>query len=146
LASHLRPGGIAAFQEFDIAHLATTPVHPPNPLYQQVDTWVVEALRRAGLPIRMGLELYTVFLEAGLPAPQMKGEATIFAGPDWAGYDWAAESIRSVLPLILKFGFDTAEEVGIETLAERLRNEALSQRLVVQGPTIISAWTGKPNP
>ncbi len=104
----------------------------------------MKALRCAGLPIRMGLDLYTAFLDAGLPAPQMSGEATIITGPDWAGYDWAAETIRTLLPLILKFGLATAEEVQIETLAERMRHEALSHRLVVRGPDIISAWTRKP--
>jgi hypothetical protein len=49
--------------------------------------------------------------------------------------------VRTLLPVILKFGLATAEEVGIETLAERMRNEALSQRLVVRGVDIISAWT-----
>jgi SAM-dependent methyltransferase len=144
LATHLRPGGIVAFQEFDIAHFATTPVHPPNQLIEQVCKWNVEAFRHAGLPVRMGLDLYTTFLNAGLPAPQMTGEATIFAGPDWVGYDWAAETIRTVLPLILKFGLATAEEVQIETLAERMRHEALSQRLVARGPDIISAYTRRP--
>jgi SAM-dependent methyltransferase len=144
LASHLRPGGIVAFQEFDMVPFATTSAHPPNPLIDHPPTWVVEALRRAGLPVRMGLELYTVFLDAGLPAPKMSGEATIIAGPEWVGYDWAAESVRTVLPHILKFGLATAEEVDIETLAERMRSEALSQRLVIRGPDIISAWTCKP--
>jgi len=144
LATHLRPGGIVAFQEFDLAHFATTPVHPPNQLIEQICTWNVEAFRRAGLPIRTGLDLYTLFLDAGLPAPQMSGEATIIAGPDWAGYDWAAETIRTVLPLILKFGLATAEEVQIETLAERMRHESLNHRLVSRGPDIISAWTRKP--
>jgi SAM-dependent methyltransferase len=146
LAEHLRPGGIVAFQEFDLAHFATTPVHPSNPLIEQVYRWNVEAFRRAGLPIRMGLDLYTVFLDAGLPAPKMSGEATIIAGPEWVGYDWAAETIRTVLPLLLKFGLATSEEVGIESLAERMRNEAISQRLVLRGPDIISAWTCKPAP
>jgi ubiquinone/menaquinone biosynthesis C-methylase UbiE len=146
LASYLRPGGIVAVQEFDMAHLATTPTQPPNPLIQQVSTWAVEALRRAGLPVRMGLDLYTVFLDAGLPAPQMRGEATFMAGPDWTAYDWPAETIRSLLPLILQFGLATAEEVDIDTLAERMRNQALSHRLVGLGPTIISAWTRKPLP
>jgi ubiquinone/menaquinone biosynthesis C-methylase UbiE len=145
LANHLCPGGIVAFQELDLAHYATTAVHPPSQLSNQVFTWILEAFRRAGLPVRMGLEMYTVFLDAGLPAPQMSGEATIVAGPDWVGYDWGAETVRSLLPLILKFGLATAEEVAIDTLAERLRDEAISQRLVLYGPNIISAWTHKPS-
>lgn len=144
LVSHLRPGGVVAFQDLDLAHVATTGVYPPNPLLQHVLTWMLEAFRRAGLPVRRGLDLYTVFLDAGLPAPHMRGEATIIAGPDWLGYDWIAETARSLLPLILKFGLATEEEVGIDTLAERMRDEALNGRLVVRGPDIISAWTRSP--
>ena len=65
------------------------------------------------------------------------------AGPDWLWYDYAAETVRSLLPLILKFGIATAEEVTIDTLAERLRAEALSQRAVVRGPDVVSAWARK---
>jgi ubiquinone/menaquinone biosynthesis C-methylase UbiE len=143
LAHHLRPGGIVAFQEFDFAHFDTTPAHPPNQLTNQVCTWFLEAVRRAGLPVRMGLDMYTVFLDAGFRAPQMGCEGTIGAGPDWLWYEWSAESLRAVLPLILKFGIATAEEVAIDTLAERLRAEAVSRRLVMRGPDLVSAWTRK---
>jgi len=95
------------------------------------------------MPLRMGLDMYTAFLDAGLRAPQMGCEGTMGAGPDWLWYDYAAETVRSLLPLILKFGIATAEEVAIDTLAERLRAEALSQRAVVRGPDVVSAWARK---
>jgi hypothetical protein len=145
LAHHLRPGGIIAFQEIDIAHYETAPVHPPNPLINQVFTWLLQVGRRRGIRERIGLDMYTIFLDTGLPAPQMSGEAMIMAGPDWMWYDRYAESVRSVLPIILKLGLATEEEVGISTLAERLRDEAMSQRLVLRGMDLISAWTCKPS-
>lgn len=141
LTGFLHPGGIVAFQEFDMGHFATASVHPPNALVQQMFTWIAEAFSRAGLPLRMGLDLYTVFLDAGLPAPHMCGETTLMRGPDRIWYDWGAETARGLLPLILKFGLATAEEVSIDTLAERIRDEAVSQRLVLRGPDVISAWT-----
>src|SRR5438045_3267303 len=92
----------------------------------------------------MGLDLSTIFLDAGLPAPQMSGEAMIVAGPEWLWYDWCAESVRSVLPLILSLGLATEEEVDISTLAQRLREKAFNPRLVFRGLDLISAWTRKP--
>ncbi len=144
LAQYLRPGGIVAFQEMDLARLATFPSHPSCPLYEQATSWIVEAFRRAGLPLRMGLDLYLLLLDAGFPTPQMGCEALIGAGADWLGYDTAAETVRSLLPLILKHGIAIAEEVAIETLAERLQTEAVSQRAVVRGPDMVSAWAHKP--
>jgi ubiquinone/menaquinone biosynthesis C-methylase UbiE len=145
LTSVLRPGGIVAFQEFDMAHCTTTAVHPPNQLVQQMFNWILEAFHRAGLPVRMGLDMYTVFSDAGLPAPHMRGEATIMAGPDRIWYDWGAETTRTLLPIILQAGLASAAEVDIDTLADRIREEVVSQRLVLRGPDIISAWTRKPD-
>ena len=141
LAKHLRPGGVVAFQEADMARVATVPAHPPCQLWEQVFFWSLEAFRRAKVPLRMGLDLYRVFQDAGLPAPQMSCEGIIGAGPDWPGYAYYAETVRSLLPRILKLGIATEEEIAIETLAERLRAEATSQRSVLRGHDLISAWT-----
>jgi ubiquinone/menaquinone biosynthesis C-methylase UbiE len=144
LSMMVRPGGIVAFQEYDMAHFTTTAVHPPNTLAEQMFTWIGEAFRRVGLPLRMGLELYRAFLDAGLPAPQMLGEAMIITGTNQIGCRLGAETTRSLLPLILKFGLATAEEVGIDTLEERMIEEAVEQGLVMRGPDVISAWTRLP--
>jgi SAM-dependent methyltransferase len=141
LANYLRPGGIVAFQEADMQRLSTVPAHPPSQIYEQVYTWVREACHHAGMPLRIGLDLYTIFQKSGFPPPQISCEGHILAGPDPARYELLAETVRSLLPLILKFGIATEEEVAIDTLAERLRDEALSQRLVVRGTDMIGVWT-----
>ncbi len=142
LAQHLRPEGIMAFQEPEIARLEMSTAYPPVELWEQSMRWIGEAFRHAGLPTHMGANLYTTFLDAGLPQPHLTCETSIFAGADSPGYDYGAETVRSLLPLILKFGIATAEEVAIETLAERLRAEAVSHRAVVRGLEIVSAWCG----
>lgn len=63
--------------------------------------------------------------------------------PDWLGFQWRAETVRVFLPLIEKFGLGTAEEIGMETLAERLRAETVSQRGVARTPILVSAWVRK---
>jgi 2-polyprenyl-3-methyl-5-hydroxy-6-metoxy-1,4-benzoquinol methylase len=141
LAMFLRPGGVIAFQEPDSAHYTKTAAYPPAQLHSQVLFWQSEVMRRAGLPPRMGMSLYTAFLDAGLPAPHLHGDMAMMAGPDWLWYNWRAETVRSELPAILKFGIATEEEVGIDTLAERLREEAIRERIVVEGMHVISAWT-----
>jgi len=52
-----------------------------------------------------------------------------------------AETIRSLLPVIIKHGIATAEEIRIDTLAERCRDAAARERCVAIGPSYISAWT-----
>jgi SAM-dependent methyltransferase len=138
VSTHVRPGGLVVFQEPD--HTSPVATEPRAPLFEQASTWWVEATRRAGLERQMGLKLFGVFVEAGLPAPQMRCERVMGGGPTWGGYDHLASLVRGLLPLIVQGGIATAEEVGIETLAQRLRDEVVSQRGVVMGLSVVSAW------
>jgi hypothetical protein len=70
----------------------------------------------------------------------MELAAGVGGGPDWTGYTYAAETLRSVLPLVLKFGLATAEEVDIDTFADRLRAETLASGGVVKTPDLVGAW------
>lgn len=139
LARSLRPQGNIGFQEFDFTRVSYS--LPPVALYDQAFSWIREALHRAGLDFQIGMRLHGIFLDAGLPAPRMYSEAVIGAGPNWSGYEVIAGTIRSLLPLILKFGIATEQEVDIDTLTTRLQAEIVSQQSVGRGPDLISAWT-----
>jgi hypothetical protein len=65
-------------------------------------------------------------------------------GPGWGGHEFAAQTVRTLLPLLERFGIVSAEEVGIETLAERLREEMVSSGGVGKPPEMVSAWAQKP--
>jgi SAM-dependent methyltransferase len=139
VSTHVRPGGLVVFQEPDHTHTIAT--LPRAQLFEQAWNWWVEATRRAGLERQMGLKLFGVFLDAGLPAPQMRLERVIGGGPDWGGYEHLASMVRGLLPLIVQGGIATEEEVEIDTLAQRLRDEVVSQQGVVMGLSLVSAWT-----
>ncbi len=139
LTSHLRPGGVMAFQEYDLSSY-TDAFYPPSPLWEQVCTLCTVPFQRAGGETRMGMKLYSTFLQAGLPAPEMRYEAAIGGGPEWPGYEWWAETVRVFLPLIQQFEMATEEEIAIETLADRLREETVSQGGVARTPIMVSAW------
>lgn len=142
LLHYLRPGGVVAFQDYDMVGLSSAML-PHSPLLEQGYNWVIQVFQRVGVEIRMGMKLYSEFLKVGLPAPEIRYEAAIGGGPSWVGYEWFAGSLRSVLPLIIKFGIATAEEVEIESLEERLREELVNQGGVARLPALVSAWTRK---
>jgi SAM-dependent methyltransferase len=139
LVHHLRPGGIVAFQEADLTRLGTSV--PPVPLFEQVGEWIKEPFRREGLDLLFGLRLYRVFLDAGLPPPQLHCQSFLGTGPGWPWHDVMAGRVGSVLPLLLKYGLVTTEEVEISTLAQRLREAAGAGASVVMAPDLVSAWT-----
>ena len=141
LLGHLRPGGIAAFQEADWTHRPA--VLPPSRYAEQIYDWMLQCFQMAGVETQMGLKLYRVFLDAGLPEPQMRLEAPIGGGPNWDGYAYLANSVRSMLPALLKFSIATADDVDIDSLAERLREEVAGQNGVVMLSPFVSAWVVK---
>ncbi|WP_394849889.1 class I SAM-dependent methyltransferase [Pendulispora brunnea] len=139
LAAHVRPNGIVAFQdiEWSIGPVA----FPPSSLLSRVWDWAPPAFERAGLETRMGLKLFRAFVDAGLPAPRMHVEAPAGGGTDWAGYEYIAAGLRSMLPVIERFELASAADVGIETFAARLRDETLAQHGVLMLPPFVSAWS-----
>lgn len=138
VARHVRPGGIVAFEE--PAHTALPPTAMPAcALLEQAWGWMLAAYQYAG--IRMGLRLFGVFRAAGLGTPEMHLHAAAGGGPDWAGYDYMATHLRNMLPLIVRAGVASEEEVGIETFAERLRTEATRHDGAMTTWGFVTAWS-----
>jgi SAM-dependent methyltransferase len=138
LASLLRPGGIIAFQEFDIrgAHSC-----PPSPIFEQCLRWVLTAFERTGTDSRMGQKLYATFMAAGLPAPRMSFDAGIWGGPENPATHMLSEVVRSLLPVLQKFNIATEAEVAIDSLQERMQRELLEGGAIAISPSLIGAWT-----
>lgn len=139
LLTSVRPGGIVAFQEYDLSSY-TDAFYPPSPLWEQAYRLSTLAFERAGGNLHAGMQLPSMFRAAGLPAPQMKYEASIGADPDWPGFDLRAADVRQFVPLILQFGLAIEEEIGIDTLADRLREETVGHGGAARLPVVVSAW------
>jgi SAM-dependent methyltransferase len=137
LSQQLRPGGIIAFQELDLTLAGTTLPHAP--VYEQAGQRIKEVFGRAGLDIQ-GMNLFRLFLEAGLPAPEMDLITTV-GGPDWAGHEQVASVTSALLPLMVKFGVATEEEVQVKTLEKRLREEAARLQSVSMALGLMNVWT-----
>ena len=139
VAAMVRGGGIVAFQEYNVTSRSMV-AFPPTPLWEDALGWIATALERAGVQTEMGFKLRGAFLEAGLPEPKMELNAPVGGGSRWGGYEFAAGTLKTLLPLVERFGIATAEEVGVETLAERLREEMVESGGVGKPPEMVSAW------
>jgi ubiquinone/menaquinone biosynthesis C-methylase UbiE len=141
LSACLRPGGIVAFQEMTMPLFRTI---PPVPLLGRCSRWITDAIERSGFETDMGDKLFATFIAAGLPAPQMVVLGRAEGGPHSVVYDYIAETLRSLLPVLERAGIVAPVEVGIDTLADRLRDEALGHEAWVMPPPFIGAWTRTP--
>jgi len=139
LAGHLRAGGVMVFHEVDLTDAKS---YPPAPTFDQCFRWNEATLRLRGADTRMGMKLHSTFLAAGLPAPAMRLEAAIGGGDASEGPLFvAAELTRTLLPDMERLGVATATEVGIETLAGRMRKEIATSGSVVTRHSEIGAWS-----
>ncbi len=127
LVTHLNPSGIVAFQEPEYT-LYPALSHPDTPLMNQLVTWILDVFEHSGAHLDMGIGLYRAFVDAGLPPPTMHLESPIGVAKTWAGYRYMATIFQSLLPLLEKYGLATAEQVDVNTLAARLRQEVLTSK------------------
>jgi hypothetical protein len=116
---------------------------PPPPLWTQTGRWIVEAFTRAGVETSMGSRMYSIFEDAGLAPPEMISGGRVEGNPESQIFEWLAQTVRSLLPMIEKTGVATREEVGIDTLADRLRAAVVEKRGVAHSPIFVGAWTRK---
>ena len=141
LVTRLRRGGVVAFHENDFSYPPT--VFPPSELSKKVLDWSVPREVPGTPELHMGTKLFKTFIEAGLPPPELQLEAPVGGGPHWLGYEYMAETLRSLLPALQRLtGLDPAE-VNIDTLAERLRNDVVARQAVQILPMTYGAWARK---
>jgi ubiquinone/menaquinone biosynthesis C-methylase UbiE len=142
LASLVKPGGVVAFQEAEMEDRAYS--EPVCPIYETAIQWIKQTFLRIGADPRIGQRLAQIFQEAGLPAPQMILHARVEHGLDSPLYSLVAQNTRVMLPLMQRTGVASAEEVDVETLAERMRAEAVGLGATLVTPAWIGAWTRTP--
>jgi ubiquinone/menaquinone biosynthesis C-methylase UbiE len=136
--SLLRSGGVAVFQEFDfsVVHHA----FPEAPLYERIFD-IFRAFFAKAAHGNIGTRLFHLLTDAGFPSPQCCVEYPMDGGADSPFYEWVAESFRSILPRAEELGLVRSDEAaGIDSLAPRLKDEAIGQRGCIPGPAMVGCF------
>ena len=133
----LRAGGLVVPVELDIPAARSLPA---TPMVSQALAWIVEAFAKGGIQPSLGPRLWAIAREAGLRPLGMIGIQPHFGPDDPAAVAVLAGVIRTAAPLIERTGVATAEEIGVETFAQRLRDELERNSAVFAHPTLLSAW------
>lgn len=139
LKRHLRPGGVIVFHEPDLSCVRS---FPPAPTYDLCIRRLADVFRLLGTEANMAVRLYQAFVGAGLPTPTMRMQTFIGGGAGAGDFVHAfAELTEPVIPAMERLGVATAAEIGIETLAERMLREVISNDSVIIGRSEIGAWS-----
>lgn len=140
LSRLVRSGGVVSFQDYNVSRCHAV---PPIQLVTACTDWVVGAIRAAGGNPNMGEQVASVLLDAGLP---VNGAAsTIPAGPAESVLPrYVADTVRSVLPAVLKYGIATEAEVDIDTFADRLTQALKEAGATFWSPELAATWARMP--
>lgn len=141
----IRPGGVVTFVESDTA--ACRPgLHsePHSPTYQRiVDVWQA-TMRAAGAHADMGSTLAGAFVAAGLDDPSIEIETYTSGDPASPIFRFAAESLRSMLPLATAAGIPTPDASEVDGLEDTLRREVVTRRGILRAPPAYAVWARVP--
>jgi SAM-dependent methyltransferase len=136
-AGLLRPGGVLLAMEYEMEALASL---PPHPLVTRLNRWITGAFRHVGQDPILGARLQDILTDAGLTAPIALGLQTYFRHDDDRGPRLGAETVRTLAPVIVAAGLATEEEIGIDTLEQRLADALASVEGILRIPTLVGAW------
>jgi SAM-dependent methyltransferase len=135
---HVRPGGVIAFHEISL-HRS----YYARPSYE--DWELVAKCLDVGFSLGAPSwdaagRLVEHFQNADLPCPQLFSEMPVGGGPDSPIYGWLAETVRSLLPTLIRKGGMNEEAIRIDTLEARLRQGAVDRKSQVDVAPNVCAW------
>lgn len=139
LVRRLSPAGVVALQEMNPLSDSLV-AQGPTPLWDGARGWMHRTLEGSGIETQMGHRLHRTLIEAGLTSPVMEANAPVDGAPGMTSHAYFVETLRSLVPLAEKLGVVTAEEVEIDTLADRLLEEAEASEAVLIMPQAVSAY------
>jgi len=139
LATLVRPGSIIAFQDVwpaSLLHLTAN-----LPLRSKCASLIYRTMERFGVHMDMEVVLYRAFLEAGLPAPNMRIEVPV--GNDPNVVRWFYDLVCTLASRLDRDEL-TASGIGdLETLESRLEAERMAARSFGASVALVGAWSRK---
>lgn len=142
LGGLLRPGGIMAFHEIEIA--AGCWSNPRLPLLDSAFGWITRTFLAGGMASDIGARMADGFERAGLEDVNVMLEGRVEAGAQSGAYEFMARTVRSLLPLTLRLGLASEAEIDVDTLEARLRDEAIHHNAHFIPAFFSAAWARRP--
>ena len=136
LSRHLRPGGLMVMHEFDLTQQWTS---VSTPLWDRVRTLILQTFESIGIHNTLGRDLFAAFRSAGLPDPHLTLGAPVGGGAEAPSFGWV-NVLAGLLPCLEQQGIVTADEIGIDSLTQRLTDELDAEDATLLGPLMYGAY------
>jgi ubiquinone/menaquinone biosynthesis C-methylase UbiE len=116
----LRPGGVAAFHEYDFSFVELA--YPRSPIWEEMARLFLSVMPSP----KMGARLYHCLLKAGFSQPQCRFEGEIDGGAGAPGYEIFAQAVVSALPRARAAGHTFSLPQDADELAWCLESEIVA--------------------
>lgn len=133
----LGPGGLFCAVDFDIG---AARCEPPVPIADTALEWVLAAFRAAGADPVIGTRLELLLRDAGLEGVTGFGVVRYLGPTDPAGPALLAGVVRSLARQIVTSGIASEDELGLDTLQERLARDVRAAGATFIPPAVAGAW------
>ncbi len=136
VAGKMKKGAPIVSMEMD---MSTGAASAPFPLFDQHLGNIRKMYGMVGLSPDMGVKLHSTFRAAGLH-PTITGFTRVGHKDEEAGFEFLAESVRSLMPTMEKLGIAKPTDIDIDTLSVRLAAEARASDPAIFYPRFVVAW------
>lgn len=123
LTKFVRPGGIVAFQEPDVDASIWSSTHLP--VFERAWQLIIRTFMGGGMASNISARLRQAFDAANITDSRFIREGLLESGNESHAYEFLSRTVRSLMPAMTKLGLATESELDIDTLAHRMREEAV---------------------
>jgi SAM-dependent methyltransferase len=134
---NLAAGGLFVAIDFDMGSART---EPAVALAAEALDWVVRAFKAAGASPMIGARLGPILAEAGLAEVTTFGIQGYLPPDSRSGAVLLTGVVRSLADVITGHGLATIEQLGLDTLEQRIADELHREQAMFLPPTVVGAW------
>jgi hypothetical protein len=106
--------------------------------------WTDETLRRTGVDVRMGIKLYSAFLAARARRTDDSSACAYRRCEGTGEVQFEADLAVTLATAVHETGVATADELGADSLGDRIVQEMTANEGIIVARALIGAWTRLP--
>jgi ubiquinone/menaquinone biosynthesis C-methylase UbiE len=133
----LRRGGLVVGLDFDLGAIRAD---PQVPVVAESTARVIAAFKSAGADPTIGARLGRILGDAGVTEPKTFGYQDYLGPTDPRAPAMLTAVVRSLAPQMARAGIATPEELGLDTLMERIAVGIRDAASIFVPPVLVGAW------
>ncbi len=138
---NLRPGGVFVAVDYDMGGARAL---PEVELYSQIRDWLRAGFEHADVDPFVGMRLLAILGEAGYEEIGSLGLQSYWAPENPQAVGYVVGVVRAMKDAIVASGAATEDELGLDTLEQRLAEALRASKAVYTVPTIVAGWGRRP--